>query len=174
MALFEAAGKAGFVDGCCAGTCSMLRLWCVPEFCTLMHGDSAFEGEALWNDGRNFVCENLEDEELAQLYTGLRTLVCTWPTQRLRQLLEFTTALKVLPPREHPKSLMNQPVVLKRVKQEGSSAKARNNVVYRLCGDVGGVQLAGVHERSEASLGLGLGLGITNDWLKLIGTRVCR
>ena len=39
------------------------------------------------------------------------------PTQRLRQLLEFTTALKVLPPREHPKSLMNQPVVLKRVKQ---------------------------------------------------------
>ena len=49
--------------------------------------------------------------------------------------------------------------VLKRVKQEGSSAKARNNVVYRLCGDVGGVQLAGV-----ATSGAKYAFGPTGSW----------
>ena len=67
-------------------------------------GDGRTDGD--WAAG----CDS--GSSFAQQLESFRQHVLSWPPARLRQLLEFCTALKVLPQPAHARSLRKQPVTV--------------------------------------------------------------
>ena len=80
--------------------------------------------DSLWGDGRHILFVPVEpptdpatpaaDSLDARAEAHLRRLILeVWPVERLSQLLEYCTGLKVLPAAEHAHSLSKQPITVK-------------------------------------------------------------
>ena len=127
--------RAGFGVGEFTG----LLLWSVPELVQLMHGTSGFDLRTLYADGTHLVF----DEHCAPNVKGMLTSLLSdaevakahgWGKERAKQFLQFTTAMSVLPPDDHGKSLRGQPIRVLSVALGAEGGDQQNTPQSSTCG----------------------------------------